>query len=377
MAPWTRLTSRLTSLLTARASQSRKLQAELDFTAACPLLQLHEAIVGGERDPAALEALFAGYSAAWRAPAVSLGDKIGFANDAMTLQLAEMLQHVADLDAGEGGVPATPPLLPPAHRRSSASTTPRPLDAAGPSSHTNPLPTLEFQMKELAAAEAVAAGVAVRASLAARYGFALWVGPSQAPTPTSVAGVYLKGRCPPGGVVGLLPGAVYNPEMRARGGDAGHLGDPSVGRALVPRFDEAVLDLHADVGEGGSNPYALGAHVRHPPPGVSPNVLRLPVDFVDGGVGGVGSGLPALPFPPHLRRYIPNVWGADTGVGGQLYGMLEQGIWMKGVALIALRPLWDEELFTDWALNPGGPRPPWYVPVDAEAEKRIWQGISV
>jgi hypothetical protein len=50
-------------------------------------------------------------------------------------------------------------------------------------------------------------------------------------------------------------------------------------------------------------------------------------------------------------------------VGQSLYGALEEHMFMKGVALIATRPLWDEELFVDHTLNPFAAAaalvPPW------------------
>jgi len=50
--------------------------------------------------------------------------------------------------------------------------------------------------------------------------------------------------------------------------------------------------------------------------------------------------------------------------GGQaFFGMLEQHVLAKGSALVALRPLADEELFVDHTLNPfarrGRSLPPW------------------
>ena len=47
----------------------------------------------------------------------------------------------------------------------------------------------------------------VRKILTERLGFSLWVGPSQAPTPTHHAGVYLKGHVPLGTVVVRLAAA--------------------------------------------------------------------------------------------------------------------------------------------------------------------------
>jgi hypothetical protein len=220
------------------------------------------------------------------------------------------------------------------------------------------------------------AAARLRLQLQARLGFALWVGPSQAPTGPYEAGVYLRGRAAPGAIVALFPGAVYNSEMLHKAVDCGHLANPDMPRTLVPRFDESVIDCFAELagsgaggGAGGSeepprprdNAFALAHHVRHPPPLVAPNVMRLQVDFVDeaaadegagGGGGGAGGGAGRLmPFPLHLRPYIPNAWGSDIAAGQALYGMLEQHVVAKGAVLVALRPLRDEELFVDQTLN--------------------------
>lgn len=312
--------------------------------------------------------------------AADLSKKVSFANDSMTIQLAELCQHVADIDAGDVPIPATPPIVDARERVSSAAFQP----SIGPSSHTNPAPTLAFQMKAVYEDEVASAAVRTKQALGARHGFSLWVGPSQAPVgegpdgkPKPTAGVYIKGRVPPGTVVGLIPGAVFNGEMMRKPRDAGHLANPAFAphRRLIPRLDESIIDVHGCPEQAKANPYALGHLARHPPRGLVPNVMRLQIDFV-GEIEAGGDGL--MPFPPHLRDYIPNTWGADVGVGQQLYGGLEQGIWAKGMALIALRPLWDEELFVDWALNPFSQKqlPPWYTPLDDAANRRLWKGIG-
>lgn len=72
---------------------------------------------------------------------------IALLNDrhACVCQLSEMFQHLHDID--EGDVP--PPSLTPAVLPPTAAFTP----SIGPSSHTNPLMTLEFQMKALHASK--------------------------------------------------------------------------------------------------------------------------------------------------------------------------------------------------------------------------------
>jgi hypothetical protein len=332
----------------------RKLAAELAFRQGCALLDLNERLVAGDVAPADAPAARAALLRAW-APA-PLPRLIHFANDSLTLQLSEMFQHLHDLDAGDAAVPALPAAAPPPPAATAAGA-----PAVGPSTHTNAAPTLEFHLRAAREDAAAEAAAEFRRQLQARLGFALWLGPSQAPTGPHGAGVYLRGRAAPGAVVALFPGAVFSEEMLRKGVDAGHLGDPRVPRALVPRLDGAVIDVFAPC--GGANPFAQAHHVRHPPAGVAPNVVRLQVDFLrsEGGAGATGS--PLLPLPAHLRGYVPNAWGAEVGVGQALYGALEEHMFMKGSVLLATRPLWDEELFVDHTLNPFAAAaalvPPW------------------
>lgn len=342
-------------------------QADIDFTVACPLLEMHEIATAGDA-PLARQ-LYAALQRKWReAP---LRDKILFANDSMTLQVGDMCRHVQEMDSGDMLAPAAAPQLSREERRASAAFG----ASIGPSSHSNPQPTLRMQMKHVHEEQRRDADIRFKDALTARHGFSLWVGPSQAATPDATAGLYLKGEAFPGTVVALYPGAVYNSEMLQKPVDAGHLGDPRVRRDFIPRFDECVLDVHDVRGRAAAerNPFALAQYARHPPRGVAPNVMRLQIDFVASTDGATG----ILAFPPHLRDYIPNVWGSDVTLGQELFGALEQNIWVKGVALIALRPLWAEELFVDAALNPFMTRrPDWYTPLDDDASKRTWARLG-
>jgi hypothetical protein len=356
---------RLRSALLSRVTKSTNLQAEIDFFHCCPLLELHEHIAAGERDPVRLEHLLGEFEKKWRK--ADLGKKIWFANDSMTIQLSEMFQHLHDIDSGDIPLPAAAPALEPERRTESAAFQP----SAGPSTHTNPRASLELQLQHLHDDDKTSRDIAYREQLRRRHGFALWVGPSQAATPEHKAGIYVKGRVPPGTVIGLYPGAVYNGEMLQKAMDAGHLANPAVRRALVPRFDESVIDVHAAEAPR-FNPYALAHHARHPPRGVAPNVLRIQYDFL----GESDQATSIMPFPPHLRDYIPNTWGSEVTTGQQIYGALEWNIWAKGSVLVALRTLWDEEAFVDHALSPRGHRPDWYHAVDAAAEERTWKRLA-
>jgi hypothetical protein len=339
--------SRVASAFSRRPPHAKLLAAELDFRAGCALLQLNEHIVAGcppEDHPRVYQEAAAAFA---RDPLPKL---LGFANDSMTIQLSELFQHLHDVDAGDVSTPARAPTLGPGEKHRSAAFAP----SIGPSTHTNPLPTLRMQMKSVYEESMAESAVAVRHQLQARAGHSLWLGPSQAATGPYAAGVYLRGRVAPGTVVGLFPGLVYNGEMLQKAVDCGHLANPTIPRTLVPRFDEAVLDAFGGGGAPRGNPYALAHHVRHPPDGVAPNVMRLQYDFMDaaGGDGGSGSSRGIMAFPEHLRDYVPNAWGSNVGTGQALYASLEQGVWAKGSVLLALRPLWDEELFVDHTLNP-------------------------
>jgi hypothetical protein len=122
-----------------------------------------------------------------------------------------------------------------------------------------------------------------------------------------------------------------------------------------------------------------------------------------------------LPFPKHLRSYIPNQWGSMTTGGQAVHGALEDSIYMKvreraiiacatwekwrlgpgaphlwphrqaacftwfdmqGMVLIATREVLDEELFVDHRLNPYQALPSWYTPQDVLRDQRTWMQIA-
>lgn len=197
------------------------------------------------------------------------------------------------------------------------------------------------------------AEIRFRHMLTKRVGFSLWLGPSQVPTSRYKAGVYLKGHVPAGTVVALYPGAAWNPEMRLRASDGGCLRDPRLPRRLIKRYDDCDVDIDNSeaLALAQRNPYALGQHIRFAPPSLSPNVMRIQYDFTapplgddadaDASFAALGARAAraaravdtgrinadadgVMPFPPHLRDYIPNVWGADISVGQAMYSSIEQ-----------------------------------------------------
>jgi hypothetical protein len=348
-------------------AKSKVRAAEQDFRKACSLLELNERIVSGQTGDAgavSLPALYSSLQIKWASE--PLPKLIPFANDSMTIQLSEMFQHLHDIDAGDllpptivipaqsGELLQEPKKVDKRAERRKQNIKPPPIPL-----HVDPPLSSQDDADEDAAQR-------LRLQLQARLGFALWLGPSQAAHNCFETGVFLKGHCAPGAVLGLFPGAVYNAEMLQRAFDCGHLGDESVPRTLVPRFDESVIDAYGTLTKSAqpsprANAFALAHHVRHPPLGVAPNVMRIQVDFLD--AVGSDSATGAMPFPPHLRDYVPNSWGAEIGTGQALYSSLEQHIFCKGSVLLALRPLENEELFADLTLNPfaraAGLVPPW------------------
>lgn len=310
-----------------------RVKADVDFSRACALLEVNERIQKGE-DVSAVQKDFSSIITNWQA--AKFAAKISYANDFITTQLSEMFQHMHDMDSGDVPPPSSqPPLkaLPPtaAHELS-----------IGPSTATNPLMTLGFQMKALHAEKLEKSKAVVRDLLTQRHGFSLWLGPSQSASPSHPTGVYLRGHVPPGTVTALYPGAVFNPEMRQKAIDCGHLANPNVPRLLVKRFDDAVIDVFGATSES-ENCYAVAQYIRPPPPTISPNCMRIQYDFVDGDANNVG----CLPFPEHLRPLVPNQWGSLVSAGQELFGLVEQSIYMKGCVVLTTRGVLDEELFVE------------------------------
>jgi hypothetical protein len=140
-----------------------------------------------------------------------------------------------------------------------------------------------------------------------------------------------------------------------------------VGRLIIPRHDGTMIDVNG-YSSSRKNPFALAQHARHPPPDVHPNCIRIQVDFVPESANTTR----LLGFPDYLMPYVPNEWGADISQAQVLHNALDPPDYKPGVALVALRELYDEELFVDYRLNPFRPQPDWYIPHDVNAAERMW-----
>lgn len=144
-----------------------------------------------------IDAAYESIQVKWRDK--SLDEMVPAANEWMTTQLSEMFQHLHDVDSGDLPIPATLP------RRPKGLLTAAEQTSIGPSTHTNPLMTLDFQMQQLFQDNKADALRDLRLVLTKRHGFSLWVGPTQAPTPSHKAGIYLKGVAQAGTVVVRAP----------------------------------------------------------------------------------------------------------------------------------------------------------------------------
>jgi len=143
--------------------------AAIDFAEACHLLDYNETIVAGGLSQTDEEhrQLFTSLAKKWRGAPIN--KTIPFANDSITIQLSEMFQHVHDLDSGDAGVVALDRLHRGDEARGNSEKTLVPAaftPSIGPSTHTNPSPTLALQMKARYADE-VGSSVGQTASFAA------------------------------------------------------------------------------------------------------------------------------------------------------------------------------------------------------------------
>ena len=73
---------------------------------------------------------------------------------------------------------------------------------------------------------------------------------------------------------------------------------------------------------------------------------------------------------PWLPAYIPNIMYQDLKAA--ISQNAEQSKLIKGLALVAVQPINDEEIYLNYRLNPQVQKPAWYAAVDAEEDKRRW-----
>jgi hypothetical protein len=78
---------------------------------------------------------------------MNFGELVALVNERLCVQLSEMFQHLADMDSGDTPTAAVIPTLPPGE----ATAAERP--SIGPSTHTNPLMTMDMRARLSAADE--------------------------------------------------------------------------------------------------------------------------------------------------------------------------------------------------------------------------------
>eukprot|EP00004_Rigifila_ramosa_P026098 TRINITY_DN7996_c0_g1_i1.p1 TRINITY_DN7996_c0_g1~~TRINITY_DN7996_c0_g1_i1.p1 ORF type:complete len:333 (-),score=54.05 TRINITY_DN7996_c0_g1_i1:13-1011(-) len=195
-----------------------------------------------------------------------------------------------------------------------------------------------------------------------RTPFRLSVAPSSARA--GATGLWLHNKVDVGTVICLYPGIAYLPMDRAN--LVGEEHNPH----LWARYDGTILNAKAFLEKPLGDPrhgaalrsyvptmIGLGRHINHPPAGTKPNVLQIAVD------------LPSGTFPASLRRFIPNMFYRTPG----LFDLaVPPSVWMHTLAFIAVRPIFDEEIFVDYRLQNTAAAPEWYTPVDPDTVKRRW-----
>jgi len=222
------------------------------------------------------------------------------------------------------------------------------------------------------------------------FGFSLGVRASGTPGGEGF-GVFIGGKAIIGSVLAFYPGVAMTPadllrvpigtlQLRFKGNDN-----------MIQRFDgtlidasEAALKLLPPLAAG--NPLAVAHRVNHPPVGSKPNVFCCPIDFT-------------VPVPAELQPVLPNVRyaaaealliGSSGRRGSRTFADIMRssladmasaessgsGVPLRGLALVALRELNDEELFLDFRLNPRKKCPAWYSPVNEEENLRRWNLIK-
>ncbi|GAX79643.1 hypothetical protein CEUSTIGMA_g7084.t1 [Chlamydomonas eustigma] len=265
-------------------------------------------------------------------------------------------------------------------------------------------------------------------------GFSLRVAPSKIDHPDAGRGVFLEGTALPGTLIALVPGLTYSRTQYKRMPNFPRIdiGNPYLSRTYEmdvidskpwgdgdqtcsPRMnmqqeEDSSNDLGGLNGRSwvqptcpearllevleGRHPLAVGHMINHPEPGMQPNVLEVGFDWT------LRPG-----EEPWLRVYIPNlplvkqeeeeednqVEEISVRTDGDIMNREEQlRAWCqellpgkpackaRGIALIATKFIKDgEEILQNYRLNPWGPRPLWYHPVNVEEDERRWAQLPL
>jgi hypothetical protein len=236
---------------------------------------------------------------------------------------------------------------------------------------------------------------------------------AQSSIPGAGFGLFVDGEAPAGALITLYPGISYRPS------EVKHLPDyPAVARNnehLLWRYDGVIVDgspnaitkmlqhymQNSGLDEAVLHAYAAGQFVNHPPPGGNPNALQYALD------------ISLLQLPTTSPRFVPTVpWQPELSEGiladgtaqterdkrksGVVRRVLEglenaairqrvasSGLLSirnsdsrnvrKSIAMIATRPIVNEEVYINYRFNPHAPDlPEWYTECNPEESRRRW-----
>lgn len=233
--------------------------------------------------------------------------------------------------------------------------------------------------------------------------------PVIAPSTIELAGrgLFVDGTVHPGTVVALYPGMSYLPsqlrvamrstpseEERSETKDVHSTNEPNLSDYAIARYDGVVIDGAAEISIDLDDilsttsfneeqplslhhPFANAHLVNHPPPDVSANVLQfiLDIDFAS-----LGFPLAALMPVRSSNVQVGRMESFENSASRQCVQGVEHFVssatWdrtLRTVALVALRPLRDEEIFMNYRFNPKIEPPKWYATCgDGSEASRRW-----
>ena len=166
-------------------------------------------------------------------------------------------------------------------------------------------------------------------------------------------GVFLDGKAMEGSLVAFIPGQVLPKEYLINPSPAleSYLSQDYT-HQLSLRSDDILIDSRKSpytvLDEEGSNPWAIGHIINHPPPNVIPNCRTVMINFTE----------PMNLRSTGLMRYVPNAYKRNPMLVGPR--LLERdNIVMHGMAIMTRRDVANEELFYDYKFT-GNDNPKWY-----------------
>jgi hypothetical protein len=233
--------------------------------------------------------------------------------------------------------------------------------------------------------------------------------------PGAGLGLFVDGEAPAGSLITIYPGITYRPS------DVKHMADfPIVSKNnehLLWRYDGVIVDggpgaisqllrrkrLESEIPfeQSHLNTYAGGQYINHPPRGTVPNALQYALD------------IRLARLPARVKHLVPNLpWEAEPhGAEGPVENPdARLGDWkkrflahslenlenmairqrvissalisrrahnpsttQKSIAIMATRPVVNEEVYINYRFNPDGPDlPDWYADCNPEESRRRW-----